>query len=182
MPSGTQAGAVDYGGAADTIYQTLAVLPPSNYALGILVVGAAPGTIFDFEVVGFYELFGGTQLVSIGATPTYSDPAGLSVIEASTNNVAVNALAKNEDGAVTASSILSSVSGAVDQMSKFGQTLTNALSPSVPDVGTSTIEDLEARLGALQMPSVPSGGVAQSGISFGEEALEGVGEGLLALL
>lgn len=181
MPNGPVAGpAPSFGGSAATIYQTLASAPSTegNYSIGILVVGGQAGQVYDFEVVGFYELFGGNLLVQISATPTYSDPTGVATIEASTQNVSINAMSKNEEGAVTAKSILSSVGNAVSNMSTIGQQVTNAINSAVPNVGstTSTLQDLEARLAGLKMPSVPTGGVTSSVVDFGEEALEGIGE------
>lgn len=142
--------------------------------MGIIISGA-PSQTFDFDVVGWHEMFGQVVLGNSYSTPTYADPLGLSIIEGVTQTQSLNTMTKTATGAVDASNILSSVGesiktvlGKIDPTTvissmfggKSGSSAAASVTPT-PVVGpelsgyAADAESLASRLAALQMPSVP---------------------------
>lgn len=151
--------------------------------MGILISGA-PNQTFDFDVVGWHEMFGQVVIGASFATPTYADPLGLAVVQGVTQSQSLNTMTKTSTGAVDASNILSSVGDSIKTVlgkidpntvisSFFGGKTTNAGSTVTPTPVdgpelsgyTADAESLAERLAALQMPSVPGSVSSTSALS-----------------
>ncbi len=141
--------------------------------MGIIISGA-PNQTFDFEVVGWYEMFGQIVLGNSYATPTYADPIGQSIVQGVTQTQSLNTMTKTATGAVDASNVLSAVGDSIKTVlgkidpasvlsSMFGGKSGSAASTvtPTPEVGpelsgySADAESLATRLAALKMPSVP---------------------------
>lgn len=162
----------------------------NSATMGILISGAQPNTTFDFEVVGWHEIYGAAIIGSSFSTPTYVDPLGQAVVEGVTQQSSFNTMAKTDSGGVSATEILSaigtaakSVAGIVDAPSLLKSfmsgTSSNVSLQAAPAAGANLegaaadAESLAARLAALQMPSVPGSVSVTSELSANiPEALE----------
>lgn len=155
----------------------------NSCTMGILISGTGGVQSFDFEVYGFYEMFGQVVVGSTFATPTYSDPIGSSIVQGVTQTQSLNTMTKTATGAVEAGSVLSAVGesiktvlGKIDPTtvlsSMFGgkSTAATTITPT-PEVGaelsgySADAESLASRLAALQMPSVPGTVSSSSALS-----------------
>lgn len=155
----------------------------ASCTMGILISGTGGVQSFDFEVDGFYEMFGQVVLGSTLATPTYADPLGSSIVAGVTQTQSLNTMTKTATGAVDASNVLSSVGesiktvlGKIDPMSVLnsvfgGQSASATTITPTPQVGpelsgyAADADSLAARLAALQMPSVPGTVSSSSALS-----------------
>ncbi len=155
----------------------------ASCTMGIIISGA-PNQTFDFEVVGWYEMFGQIVLGNSYSTPTYADPIGLSVVSGVTQTQSLNTMTKTATGAVDASNVLSEVGNSIKTVlgkidpasvlsSMFGgksSTAASTVTPT-PEVGpelsgySADVESLQNRLAALQMPSVPGTEASSSVLS-----------------
>lgn len=161
----------------------------ASATMGILISGA-PTTTFDFEVVGWHELYGAAIIGSSFSTPTYVDPLGQAVVEGVTQQASFNTMVKTDSGGVSATEILSaigtaakSVAGIVDAPSllkSFMSGSSSNVSLQAPPAAGANLEgaaadadSLAARLAGLQMPSVPGSVSVTSELSSNiPEALE----------
>jgi hypothetical protein len=170
-------------GGVMQINSIISAADQASCTMGILISGTGGVQSFDFEVYGFYEMFGQVVLGSTFATPTYSDPLGSSIVQGVTQTQSLNTMTKTATGAVEAGNVLSAVGdsiktvlGKIDPMSVlnsvFGGTSTSAttITPT-PQAGAelsgyaADAESLAARLAALQMPSVPGTVSSSSALS-----------------
>jgi len=172
--------------SADAVYDNLSTLSTFTQTnLGIAVQGATPGDIFEWEAYGWYEAFGAAALVTSNSTVTPSDPAGVSLISAAVSKQSINAMTKNVDGAIPASTVVNGFEKALGYMSNlFGtQNATKSLTSSASSDSNlidgipedQWISQMEDRwLNLFSLPSPPSS--IDSAAPVAEESLSGVGD------
>lgn len=162
----------------------------SAYNLGMLIVGAEPGTTFYFEASTIAEFF-----VEIGlnqATPdpaldgvkryasmSMNDPTAESIAESSAQGVTLNALDKNAQGDLTADSFFNWVANAADQDSVVRSLVMDGYKNfSASGLSSKTVSGPNGPVAAGAIEPLPRPGASimpQSAVSsFQLETLEGL--------
>lgn len=139
----------------------------ASCTMGIMISGA-PSSTYDWDVTGWYELFGTAVFGSSFSTATHSDPIGQGIVEAVSQSQSINTMTKTATGATEATGFLTSLAdgaksvlGQIDAGSILKSFMGNSSTPAAtvsptpvagPEMGFSG--DVDAFIASL--PDVPA--------------------------
>lgn len=140
----------------------------ASCTMGIMISGA-PNQTYDWDVTGWYEVFGSIVFGSSYSTPTHSDPIGQGIVESVSQSQSLQSMTKTATGATEATSFLSvladgakSVLGQIDAGSILKSFMGSTTSAPAADVSPTPVAgpemgysgDVDAFIASL--PDVPA--------------------------
>lgn len=155
-----------------------------SVSMGILISGA-PNATFDFDVTGWFELFGSAIIGVSFATPTYADPIGQQVVASLSEQNPLNSIPQTTSGAASASSVMSSIMssaktilGDFDPMEYIGSLLGGNTSNTANTAAPSAAPELEGYMsdsGNSNSTSLVSRIVSFAGSDAGQSLISSIG-------